>query len=359
MFGNLIGTRCDRSEVEQERWRPQGRPVRLALVTWPVVALMGATVTTAACLLGECGLVAPTRAKETLIGHAGTVRSIEFRPDGAMLSSVGFDGSVNIWELAKRPENRFVPRGSERVLCVAFSPDNRVLAVGSQTAAVTLHDLVADRSWAIEDTIAASAGASCLAFAPDGATLAVGQPDGKISLWDTATGRIRSTLDGHSEFVPSLVFAPDGATLASSGGDHRVRIWDVPTGRERFVISDPNSILVALSFSPDGALLVVGDRANPVLRLWDMTTGVEHAALCDPSGTVVTAAISPDGTTLAAADFKGLVTFWDLATLKIRPKRLRHAGVYALAFAPDGRALATGGFDGAIHLWDFSISSGK
>ena len=90
-----------------------------------------------------------------------------------------------------------------------------------------------------------------------------------------------------------------------------------------------------------------------------MTTGVEHAALCDPSGTVVTAAISPDGTTLAAADFKGLVTFWDLATLKIRPKRLRHAGVYALAFAPDGRALATGGFDGAIHLWDFPISSGK
>ena len=149
-----------------------------------------------------------TGAKETLIGHTGTVRSIEFRPDGAMLSSVGFDGSVNIWELAKRPENRFVPRGSERVLCVAFSPDNRVLAVGSQTAAVTLHDLVADRSWAIEDTIAASAGASCLAFAPDGATLAVGQQGGKISLWDTATGRIRSTLDGHSEFVPSLVFAP-------------------------------------------------------------------------------------------------------------------------------------------------------
>ncbi len=359
MFENLIGKRRDRSEAQRERWRPEGRPVRLALVTWPVVVLLGATVATAACLLSECDMGAPTATMRTLIGHTGTVRSIEFRPDGAMLSSVGYDGSIAIWDLTKRLENSFVPRGCLHVLCAAFSPDSRVLAVGSQTATVAMHDLVEHESRALEGMVAATVGASCLAFAPDGATLAVGQQNGKISLWDTATGRARLTLDGNSIFVPSLVFAPDCATLASSGGDHCIRIWDLPTGRERFVINSPGSTLVALSFSPDGALLVTGDRASPVLRLWDMSNGGERAALCDHSGTVVTSAISPDGTTLAAADFKGLVTFWDLATLKIRPKRLRHAGVCALAFAPNGRTLATGGFDGAIHLWNFPISSGN
>ena len=151
MSKDLIGRRVDRSEAERERWRPEGRPVRLALVTWPVVALMGATVATAACLLSDCGLGAPTQAKETLVGHAGTIRSIGFRPDGAMLSSVGFDGSIKIWELTKRPENLFQPRGSESVRCAAFSPDNRVLAVASQTAAVALHDLVNDESRTLED----------------------------------------------------------------------------------------------------------------------------------------------------------------------------------------------------------------
>ena len=85
-----------------------------------------------------------------------------------------------------------------------------------------------------------------------------------------------------------------------------------------------------------------------------MATATERTALSDPAGAVSTAAISPDGTTLAVAHVTGLVTFWDLATLKIRSNRLRHAGVCALAFAPDGRVLATGGFDGAIHLWDLS-----
>jgi WD40 repeat protein len=115
---------------------------------------------------------------------------------------------------------------------------------------------------------------------------------------------------------------------------------------------------MALAFSPDGRLLALGDHVSAVVRLWDLTAGAERAALRGPTGAVVGVAISPDGTTLAAADYQGVVTFWDLATLEVRPGRLRHAGVRSLAFAPDGRALATGGFDGTIHLWAFPIASG-
>ena len=189
----------------------------------------------------------------------------------------------------------------------------------------------------------------------DGATLAVGQQDGRISLWDAATGHNRSTLDGHTAFVASFSFAPDGATLASSGGDRSVRIWDLPTGRQRAAIVSPTSTFVAMTFSPDGRLLVLGDQVSPVVWLWKTSFTAEPDVLSSPSGAVVAVAISPDGTTLAAADYEGLVTFWDLATKKVRPKRLRHAGVRSLAFAPGGRLLATGGFDGTIHLWDFPI----
>jgi len=359
MFADSIGTRGGRIAEERERFSTKGRPVRLALVTWPVIALLGASVAAAACLLGECDRGSQTQAKETLIGHAGTVKSIAFRPDGAMLSSVGVDGSIVVWDLAARPRYAFLPQGPGRVRCAAFGADNRVLATGNPTATVALHDLVAHESRALHDVPAASAGAACLAFAPDGATLAVGQQDGKITLWDAASGCIRSTLDGHTGFVASLAFAPDGATLASSASDRSVRIWDLPANRERFVIIRPTSTFVALTFSPGGRLLVLCDQVSPVVRLWDMTTGAECAVLRDPSGAVVTVAISPDGTTLAAADFKGLVTFWDLATLKVRPARLRHAGVHSLAFAPDGHALATGGFDGTIHLWDLPRSLGN
>ena len=337
-----------------QRGRPSSTgtaPVRLSFVTWPVVALLGASVAT--CLLRECAWGVATEARETLVGHAGTVRSIEFRPDGAMLSSVGFGDRIAIWDLTKRSETSFLRGVSDDVLCASFSPDNRLLAFSSRTEAVALHDLGTGKSQALDDRIAASAGASALVFAPDGATLAVGQRGGKISLWDTATARIRSTLDGHSEFVPSLAFSPDCATLASSGGDQLIRIWDVPTGRLRTVInSATNTLCFVIQFSPDGGLLLLRDVAGESVRLWDIATETDRAALINPSGAVVAAAFSPDGAVLAVGDLKGFVKFWDVATLKTRGKQLTHAGVCSLAFSPDGRVLATGGFDGAIHLWD-------
>jgi WD40 repeat protein len=134
-----------------------------------------------------------------------------------------------------------------------------------------------------------------------------------------------------------------------------VRIWEVSAARQRFAIDSLARTHVALTYSPDSRLLVLGDQVSPVVRIWDVVTGTELAVLDGPTGAVVTVAISPDGSTLAAADYKGLVTFWDMATLEVRPKRLRHAGVHSVAFAPDGRTLATGGFDGTIHLWDWPI----
>ena len=343
--------------AKNEQWRPEGRPVRLALVTWPAILFLGATFAAAACLIGDCDRGVSTRATETRLGQAGTLQSLAYQSDGTVLSSVGLDGSIVVWGLNRPVSYPFLPDGPGKVRSSAFSPDNRVLAAGNLIEAVTLHDLVAGESFDLDDPDAATAGAACLAFAPDGATLAVGQQDGQITLWDAATGSKRSTLAGHTEFVASMVIAQDGTTLASSGGDHSVRIWDLPEGRERFLIRSASKTFAALSISPGGRLLALADQVTPVVWIWDLTTKAEHAVLRGSIGAVVKVAISPDGTTLAAADYKGYVTFWDLATLKTCPKRAQHGGVHSLAFAPDGHTLATGGFDGTVRFWAFPIES--
>src|SRR5271165_5544494 len=91
---NATVTVDDRGAHMRGRWRPEGRPVRLAILTWPVVVLLGATFAAAACLLHPCTKGEQAHAKETLVAQAGTVKTIAFRPDGAMLSSVGVDGSI-------------------------------------------------------------------------------------------------------------------------------------------------------------------------------------------------------------------------------------------------------------------------
>jgi WD40 repeat protein len=344
-----------RTRGDDFAWQQNSR--RVQWLSWPTLLLLAAIVAAASQLFGKGDEFQQALASQTMIANSGMVKAVAFRPDGAMLLSVGFDGSMAILDLAARRENPDRPQGVGRVRCAAFSADSRVLAVSTATTSVSLHDLVDHQSRTLNDVRASTTGAVCLAFSPDGATLAVGQQDGRITLWDAGTGRNRSTLPGHAEFVASMAFASAGATLASSGGDLATRVWDLATGREVLGISSPKTAFVALAFSADGRLLCLGEPTSPAVRIWDVTRGVEHAILRGPTAAVVALGISPDGATLAAADYRGAVTFWDLATLKLRSRRLRHAGVRSLAFAPGGRALATGGFDGTIHLWASPIAS--
>ncbi|KAJ6086514.1 hypothetical protein N7467_005428 [Penicillium canescens] len=52
-----------------------------------------------------------------------------------------------------------------------------------------------------------------------------------VRIWDPATGQCESTLEGHSDSVPSIAWSPDRSRLASASYDKTVRIWDPVTGQ--------------------------------------------------------------------------------------------------------------------------------
>jgi WD40 repeat protein len=88
--------------------------------------------------------------------------------------------------------------------------------------------------------------AVAVAFGPDGKTLASGSEDQTVRLWDPATGKAFATLEGHAEPVQAVLYSPNGKVLASMS--HKAI-----TGFEAKPPTDPDRRLSTRPAGADGA----------------------------------------------------------------------------------------------------------
>ncbi len=299
------------------------------------------------------------RMLSTFLGRGEEPTDVCFTPDGQSLL-ISSRSSARLWRLGSDDSGAdSQPAGhKDEAWSVAFSPDGRTLATGSDDSepdpSIKLWDPTTGRlirAWAGgEGTV------SSLAFAPDGQVLASGHLASRanVRIWDAPTGRLLATLEGHTDRVRAVAFEPDGRLLASASSDGTVRLWGVDTWRERQVLRGHGDTVHAVAFSPDGrALASAGNDGD--IRLWDLrpdgSTSL-YRALHNRTN-LMALAYSPDGRLIAAADTLGSIAIWDLTTS--RPLRLIHGEgdeLRQVAFSPDGRALAAAGVTGTIRLWD-------
>jgi WD40 repeat protein len=160
----------------------------------------------------------------------------------------------------------------------AFSHDGQKLAYGGrfqEIVVIGLENMQTLRKWPCSN------GVTCLAFSPNDSIIAAGHADSTIRLWNTQTGELQAELVGHERVVTRLAFSPDGRTLLSSGDDCTLRAWSVDRGhgygivyRRAIPASDISISGGDFSLSQDGRFLAVGYRPplkdGPDLYLWQL-----------------------------------------------------------------------------------------
>jgi sugar lactone lactonase YvrE len=241
----------------------------------------------------------------------------------------------------------------ERANTLAFSPDGKLLAVGT-TAGIDFYDT---QTWTNVRVAETDTWVRSLAFSPDGETLVAGLFDHTVQLWRVSDAQLLKTFTGHTNWVWSVAFSPDGQSVASASNDGTIRIWPVNGDAAPLVISQGAQSVRTVAFSPDGQLVAAG-LSNGDIHLWRTSDGSLDQTLTGHTDWVRCLAFSPDGKLLATGGFDKTIRLWNVAdgTL-VRTLEGHVASVLAVVFSPEGTLLASGSEDTTIHLWRVSDGS--
>ncbi len=297
-----------------------------------------------------------------------TVHGLQFSSDNNSILAGYASGTSILWDLKSREPLEYFGRGQE-IRSIAFSPDNRSVALG-RNQQVTVLDTETWTPQTVRDVEHDNVDA--VTFSGDGRYLAAGMGNwqaygpGTVRVWDLTTGGEVAALPDVGKTIAALSFSPDGSMLAAvpaPGQGNVATVWDTATWKTRFLLQHPPTEgfeiegFHCLAFSPDNTTLATGSAdyfgVRPgLVTLWDTATGTRFGTLSGHRSSVSDLVIPPDGKSLISCSFDETIRVWDMKTgvqtddLSVAPAVIR------LALMPQDQRLVAGCRDGSVQVFD-------
>lgn len=248
------------------------------------------------------------------------VWAVAFSPDDKIVVVTNDDGTLTLWDPESGLEfnpaglgDTFAPHeGSMRY--IEFTPDGQYLIAASTDRTASIIDVntgqvIRHFEHHIPDSLGENATreewreasrrntVNGVQLMPDGKTLITCGYDGLVKFWDVETGSLIRSADYHNGAkVSSITLSPDGRLLVSCGYDGTAVIVDAVSGKALTTISSPfngkTSAVIRASFSPDMRSLAVAHqdgratlwRLKPVLHtdISDSFWSIEPCGVDEP-----------------------------------------------------------------------------
>ena len=294
--------------------------------------------------------------------HKQVVGTLRFSPDGRLLATFSWDGTLRIWQRDPRSN---LGTFSNVAGLGGFTRDGRSVLVGRNDHSLQLldaHSGTTNRTLSMPGDLAA--------FAPDAQLLALITPDDFLKVFHLSEAEPRVTVPG----IPrrKLDYGWDYPVSISGHGrwlavirssvnplrpELAIRLWDLETGSELPPFSE-NRQIRCMQFSPDGSVLAVG-CGDGTITLWNVVSR-KATRIHSHDGPVLSLAFSPDGHWIATGSSdRQKLRLWNVRDGEsVRKTFTGQVGdVWSLAFAPEGGLLASGSRDSPIRLWTMNADA--
>ncbi len=303
-------------------------------------------------------------ARKTSKDRRAPLHTVAFSPNNRILAMGGAAPFLATFDAESGNAFETYPVASGAVTALAYTHEGDLIATTTKYATTTWQ---LDPNWELDHVITPSENTDgnppalvgrvlALAFSPEGNILAAGSGvpsrSGTISLWRMPDGEpVKQLPESHSDTIFSLQFSPDGRYLASGAADKLVNVFHASNGELTDTFEGHTHHVLDVTWHR-GSQLLASSGADKVVNVWDTKDGerVENFSIFKKHVTSIQYLAYKNELVVSAGDPKVGIVKHNGEGFRELPGPGSY--MYCTDATADGKIVAAGGDDGVLYIWD-------